>query len=228
MLEGTKISVTSIYKYVVPFGTPAPSAFVMGINIHRFMTNALGDQYAWLCWLVAIAGVIGMEGVGGLSSILVSRAYIKRRFDIMKLAIVAVIGYAAFVGIGIYTGDDSRALLVTVALTLLGYFVLALWDGMQTVKEEQADKLETLHAETELEKQRAATERAKARQTRNTNPDNLLLKNGNLPETFRPADWRKLPADERAKVKAMTTAEISQTYRVSERTARNWKAEATK
>jgi hypothetical protein len=224
MFEGFKFSVTSIYKYAVPFGTPAPSAFVMGINLHKFMVDALGGEYAWAAWIVAVAGVIGMEGVGGMSSILVSRAYVSGRFDIMRMAILAVLGYAAFVIIGISTGDDSRALIATVLLTLLGYFVLALWDGMQTLKDQRAEKIETLQSEIELEKERAKVARANARAAKNT--AKVSDEKEKVSETFG-ADWRKVTAEHRAKIAGMTTKQISETYRVSERTALNWRNNAT-
>jgi hypothetical protein len=40
-------------------------------------------------------------------------------------------------------------------------------------------------------------------------------------------DWRRVPQAEREKIAKMTTREISQTYRVSERTALNWQSYAS-
>jgi hypothetical protein len=166
MFETARFSITNVYKYLIPFGTPAPSAFVMGINLHKFMVSAIGTEYGWLAWLVAIIGVLGMEGVGGLSSILVSRSYVSKNYGIMRWAFLAVFGYAACVVVGIWTGGDSRAMVVTVVLTLLGYFVMAMWEGLQGFKEQHVEELDTLHAETELARQQASIARANARAAR--------------------------------------------------------------
>jgi len=150
--------ITDVYKYLVPFGTPAPSAFVMGISLYNYMANALSKDFAWLVLPIVIAGILGMEGVGGMSSILVSRAYVIKKWDIMGMAIVAVFGYAAFVAIGIYTGNDSVPLLMTVAMTLLGYGVMALFEGMQAEGEKVQAVIATTQSETErLEAQRKLT-----------------------------------------------------------------------
>lgn len=53
-------------------------------------------------------------------------------------------------------------------------------------------------------------------------------KPGKLPERKdKVSDWRKLNSDDRALITEMSVGEIQETYRASERTARNWKAAAS-
>ena len=53
---------------------------------------------------------------------------------------------------------------------------------------------------------------------------------GNLPESSgkmpRGNDWRNLPSEERATIPLLSTGQIASRYKVSERTARNWRARA--
>lgn len=171
--------VTQVYQIAIPFGTPAPSAFVMGISLHKYMVAALGGDYEWAAWIISVIGVLGMEGVGGMSSIMVSRAYTLRRWDIMIMAIIAVFGYAGFVGVGIYTGQDSMSILSTVALTLLGYFVLAIYDSIKSVQSQNT--LDLAKTQTDIEKMDAERKllNSKARLAASTGQvDSVHLSNG--------------------------------------------------
>jgi hypothetical protein len=51
---------------------------------------------------------------------------------------------------------------------------------------------------------------------------------GNLPEPSAPArlDWRRLPVEDRDRIRSMSTRQIVQEYQVEERTARNWRSAA--
>lgn len=173
--------ISVIYGYLAPYAAPVPSAYVLGVNVYHSIKLVSGDEYAWVAALAALVGMIGIEATGGLSAILVSRAFVQKSFSIMRLAILAVVAYAGFVAWGIYSSNESRPMITTVAITLLAYFVVALFEGMKEVDKQKHDTvslaLQSAQAralELEAEKELLEAERRK------TNSEIRLAKVSNL------------------------------------------------
>jgi len=133
-----EISITTIYGYIAPYAAPVPSAYVLGVNVYHSILTVSGADYWWLAAIAAFIGMVGIESTGGLSAILVSRAFVQKTWTIMSMAALAVIAYAIFVAWGIYSSSDSRPMITTVAITLLAYFVVALWEGMKALDNKQS------------------------------------------------------------------------------------------
>jgi hypothetical protein len=135
-----EVSISTIYGYVAPYAAPVPSAYVLGVNVYHSILTVTGQEYWWLAAIAAFIGMVGIESTGGLSAILVSRAFVQKSWSIMGLAMAAVVAYAVFVAWGIYSSDDSKPMITTVAITLLAYFVVALWEGMKALDQKKADE----------------------------------------------------------------------------------------
>lgn len=129
-----QFSISAIYSVVAPYAAPAPSMYVMGLNVYHSILDVAGPSQWVLAAFVALVGMIGIESTGGLSAILVSRAFVQKSWGTMKLALGAVSLYAGFVAWGIYSSDDSRPMISTVAITLLAYCVVALWEGLKALE----------------------------------------------------------------------------------------------
>ena len=131
--------VTFYYQYLAPYAAPVPSAYVLGVNVYHSILGVSGGDYWWLAALAAVIGMVGIESTGGLSAILVSRAFVQKSWSIMRLAMLAVVAYALFVAWGIYSSDESRPMITTVAITLLAYFVVALYEGLKEIEKKKQD-----------------------------------------------------------------------------------------
>ncbi|PKN92992.1 MAG: hypothetical protein CVU44_11210 [Chloroflexi bacterium HGW-Chloroflexi-6] len=136
-----EMSITTLYGYVAPYAAPVPSAVVLGVNVYHSILSVIGAEYWWLAAIAAFIGMVGIESTGGLSAILVSRAFVHKSWSIMGLAMAAVVAYASFVAWGIYSSEDSKPMITTVAITLLAYFVVALWEGMKTLDQMKAHEI---------------------------------------------------------------------------------------
>jgi len=144
------MDITKIYTMVAPYTAPAPSAYVLGVNVYHSILKVSGPDNWLLAGLVALVGMVGIESTGGLAAILVSKAYVNKSWSIMGMALVAVAAYAAFVGWGIYTGKESASMITTVAITLLCYLVIALQEGMKSIEGKQVHVLQATAAKTAL------------------------------------------------------------------------------
>jgi hypothetical protein len=175
-----EMSITTIYGYVAPYAAPVPSAYVLGMNVYHSILTVSGSEYWWLAALAAFIGMVGIESTGGLSAILVSRAFVQKSWSIMGLAMAAVVAYAGFVAWGIYSSDDSKPMITTVAITLLAYFVVALWEGMKVLDQQHKDETSTalMNSQTRAQELEAEVKRLEA-QRKLTNSEIRLAKASN-------------------------------------------------
>lgn len=88
------------------------------------------------------------------------------------------------------------------------------------IEAEKAAEIARVEAES---KQNLARIRAEAREKARQDAAQTVPQNGNLPES---SDWRKLPDEDKAVIKTLSSSEIMTRYGVSDRTARNWRKAA--
>lgn len=209
---------SKIQSIVAPLATPAAPALMLGNNLYTGMINA------GIPWGIALAGAItattGMELSGMLMCSMALKAFRRQAFGVMWLTIGGAAIYALFVFFGIYTAKNAGTFATMVFITLIAYLGSGVYQYFQDEFSDNEQGIKQTKAQASLIS-------AQARLTK-AGSSNVSLASENLPkvsESFG-SDWRRIPAEHRAKIAAMTTRQISETYRVSERTALNWQSYA--
>ncbi len=111
-----------------PFLTPAAPAMVFGAQLNQGMIAAGLPWY--LALLGACLGIAGMEMSGALMCSMAVKAYARRQWTAMLLAILGAIMYAVFVMAGVYTAKNSQTFVGLVLITLIAYLGSGLWQWM--------------------------------------------------------------------------------------------------
>lgn len=206
-----------------PYAAGSPPAVVLGINLYAAIINAAGSQFWWLALPVAFLGVAGMIATEVYTYQMAAEALAVRAWGAFILALLGAAVCTGFVMFGVYSGANTRALISNTAIAIAAYLALAIKRYLNTIRNQKTEthdhELETLTAKRLLTNAEARKAKAQAAQSK------VAEENQKVSESFG-TDWRRVPEVDRKKIAKMTTKEISQTYRVSERTALNWQAYA--
>jgi hypothetical protein len=217
-------NITDFVASALPWFAPLPTAWVIGAAV-----------VTWLGWPVPVAVVAALvvEGLG--LSVTTTALELwnynrgKRKIDPYAPAFVAIILVFFYFAVAIaltvlldtVSGLARYAPAIFPAFSLVAMLILAI----------RADHSRRLAA-IEAEKERRRAERKVSGKL----PDgqgSFRKVSGKLPDgqgSFRKvsgkSDWRNLPADDRSIIAEMGVEAIMETYQVTERTARNWRAAA--
>ena len=159
-----------------------------------------------------------MELSGALACSMAVLAYHKKDFKVMGISTASAFIYALFVMMGILQSQNTGTFASAVVISLVAYLMQGVWQSYN-------NKIRMAQAEADVQVRSMDAERKLINsQTRNAKVS------GNLPETYRNlpessggTDWRLLPEGDKRVIAGMSAREISKAYRISERTARNWK-----
>ncbi len=206
------MNITSLQSTLAPILAPIAPAVIFGNNLHAGMIH--DGINPTLALAASVLGTGGVELSGALACSMAVLAYHKRDYKVMGISTASAFIYALFVMMGILQSRNTGTFASAVVISLLAYLMQGVWQSYN-------NKIRMAQAETDLQVRSMDAERKLVNsQTRNAKVS------GKLPETFQNkggTDWRLVPAGDKAKIAGMSTREISDAYRVSERTARNWK-----
>ena len=206
------MNITSLQSTLAPILAPIAPAVLFGNNLHAGMIH--DGINPTLALAASVLGTGGVELSGALACSMAVLAYHKRDYKVMGISTASAFIYALFVMMGILQSRNTGTFASAVVISLVAYLMQGVWQSYN-------NKIRMAQAETDLQVRSMDAERKLVNsQTRNAKVS------GKLPETFRNTgrtDWRLVPAGDKAKIAGMSTREISDAYRVSERTARNWK-----
>lgn len=214
----------------IPIIAPAPPAVVIALQLYDEIMQIAHPDWWLLGAFAATLGMVGTIGAEMLAYKQALKALAEREIVPFIIALVGALTVSALVVWAVWRTDDSRPLVVSVIVAIVGYSVAASNDYLTQKKsrrQEQSDKsLAQTQALTELEKQRAKIAAADARKAKaESGAAKLLPAQPKVSESFA-NDWRHVPQAERVKIAQMTTQEIMSAYGVIERTAQNWKKNA--
>lgn len=205
------MNITNIQSIMAPILAPIAPAILFGNNLHAGMIA--DGVHPILAGAGAVLGTGGVELSGALACSMAVLAYHKRDYKIMWVSILASAIYAVFVMIGIMQARNTATFAGAVVISLVAYLMQGVWQSY-------TNKLRVEQTESDQRIKEMAEQR------RLTNAQTRQAKVGNFPklsETSGHTDWRNVPAEDKAKIAAMTTRQVQETYQVSERTALNWK-----
>lgn len=207
------MNITNLQSIIAPVLAPIAPAVLFGNNLHAGM---IADNVnPTIAGVAAVLGTGGVELSGALACSMAVMAYHRRDYKIMWVSIIAASVYAVFVMVGIAQARNTATFAGAVIISLVAYLMQGVWQSYN-------NKLRVEQAETDMQIARMEAERKLTNaQTRNAKAagGEIYTK---LSETFG-TDWRRVSLEDRHKIAKMTTNEIQQEYRVSERTAQNWK-----
>jgi hypothetical protein len=223
-----KLDITFLQSIVAPLATPAAPALVLGNQLYQgmIMTNV----HPFIAGIGATFSGLGMEATGALGFTMAIQAIVRKDFQRAALAMLGIAGYACFVILGLNTTPNATAFASLVMVTLSADLVSGIYQVGRSGERQQESAtdqtVKTLEAETRNINAKARLAKISGNiPAQSESIGNLPHPGGNLPETYR--DWRGVPDEHRRKMADMTPAQIQQEYRVSERTARNWKNHTT-
>lgn len=127
-----------LQSVIAPLATPvAPAAFLAN-EVYRAMM--IVNFPAWLALGCAIVTIAGIESTGALACVSAIRAWQRKSYTAMWIAIFGAVVYAAIVWAGIATMAEERARIfgVMVLLTLVAYAVYAMYTGFDKTDTEQS------------------------------------------------------------------------------------------
>lgn len=160
------MNLARIQSFIAPLATPvAPAAFLAN---EVFRAMSLVNFPAWLALLCAIVTIAGIESTGALACVSAIRAWQRKSYTAMWIAICGAVIYAAIVWAGIATMAEERARIfgVMVLLTLVAYAVYAMYTGFDKADSEQAEQaavsVGVMDAERKLTNARARLAKAGA------------------------------------------------------------------
>jgi hypothetical protein len=218
-------------KNFFPYFAGSPPALVMSYSLFNAIVASTNREWYWwlFAFLGALAGVVGIIATEIYIYRNAARAFADREYKTMAIMALGGVIITAMMIYVVYTGKDTRSLITSSVATLVCYIALAGETYLDTKKNNQQGAVDTdtvqtqnqvslLQAQAEIERQKASAERAKARQV---SGQKVTFENRKVSESFG-TDWRHVPVVDREKIARMTTKQISETYRVSERTALNW------
>jgi hypothetical protein len=218
------MKVTEIILQIFPWLTPIPTAWLIG--------RATSVHLQWPIPVAVIAALI-IEGLGfsAVAVALMLRNYnaSKRQKDpaaplwvaLVLVGVYFVTAVSLTILMDIIPGLAVYAPAIFPVFSLCGMTIAALYfDHRSRLTGIEAEK-----AERKAERKAAQLAGNNGKNgNRNFPVNSENSESGNLPElATNISDWRQLPADDKALIAGMSTAEIMQHYRVTDRTARNWR-----
>lgn len=209
------MNITNLQSMAAPILAPIAPAILFGNNLHAGMiadgVNPILANFG------AVLGTGGVELSGALACSMAVMAYHRKDYKIMAVSIAASVIYAWFVMVGILQARNSATFAGAVVISLVAYLMQGVWQSYN-------NKLRTEQAETDLRVKELDAQRklvnSQIRQAKTGGTRNESFTK--VSESFG-VDWRHVPQADRVKILSMTTEQIQADYRVSERTAQNWK-----
>jgi 4-amino-4-deoxy-L-arabinose transferase-like glycosyltransferase len=133
------MNLARLQSFIAPLATPAAPALLLANELYRIML--LVDIPAWLSLIAAGVAIVGVEFSGALMCYNAIRAWNRRSWGAMWLAIGGAMIYAVIVWAGIATMEQQRGRVfgVMVLLTLVAYLAYAIYAAFDTADRE-ADK----------------------------------------------------------------------------------------
>jgi hypothetical protein len=208
-----------------PYLAGSPPALMLALNLYKSVASVIDARLWIVAVLVAAVGVVGMMSVEiGIYKML-ARAFADGAWKISGIALAGALVVTGLIIFTVYTGANMRSMFSSTLVMLVGYLAIMVREYLETRNRQAAkavnEKLSVLDAETKLQWARNKALKLSQGETKVTG------EKAKVTESFGSTDWRRVAADERAKVATMTTREIQTAYQVSERTAQNWKKNAT-
>ncbi len=129
-----------IQALIAPLATPVAPALLLGNEMYRVML--LVDVDNWIALIAAIVAVVGLEFSGALTSYMAVKAWKRREWGAMTLAIFGALIYAAVVFGGIMIMPEQRAQVfgVAVLVTMVSYLGYGLYHSFQDATDERRDE----------------------------------------------------------------------------------------
>lgn len=167
------MNLARLQSFIAPLATPAAPALLLANELYRIML--LVDIPAWLSLIAAGIAIIGVEFSGALMCYNAIRAWNRRSWGAMWLAIGGAFVYAVIVWAGIATMPEQRGRVfgVMVLLTLVAYLAYAIYAAFDTADREAGkaalDAISTAAAQTELAEAQRRLTNAQTRQLKMSN-----------------------------------------------------------
>lgn len=134
------MNLPKIQALVAPLATPIAPALLLGNEMYRVML--LVDVANWIALIAAIVAVVGLEFSGALTSYMAVKAWKRREWGAMTLAIIGAVVYAVVVfgGISIMPEQRARVFGVAVLVTMVSYLGYGLYHSFQDATDEMRDE----------------------------------------------------------------------------------------
>jgi len=132
------INLPKLQSIIAPLATPAAPAVLLANEIYRVMIDV--NIPFWLAIGTATIALLGIESGGALMCHNGVRAWQRKSYGLMWVAIAGALVYAAIVWAGIATMPEARARILgtLVFLTLVGYAAYAIYSAVEDSEREAA------------------------------------------------------------------------------------------
>lgn len=155
-----------------PFAAGSPPAVVMAFGLYRAIIDA--GAWDWLAGIVALVGVVAMIATESYTYQIAARAFAEGERRAFVVAGLGALACSAMVVYAVWNGQNTRALITAVVISIILYVSMANKTYLDTRKDgrlevvtvqasQTAAQVDLLKAQAEIERQKASAEKAKAR-----------------------------------------------------------------
>jgi len=155
---------------LIPVFAPAPPAVIIGLQLYHEVLKAASDEWWLLAGFAAILGMVGTIGAEMLAYKQALRALAEREILPAIIAAIGALAASALIVWTIWRGEDSRPLVVAVVVAIIAYLINGVNAYIQEKRTRrqsvQDNSIRQIEAQAALEKERAKTAAAHARQAK--------------------------------------------------------------
>lgn len=211
---------------IAPYFSASPPAVVLGFSLYHAVLSVTGVGWEWFAALIALIGVLGMMTTEIYTYRKAAQAIALKQWGAFGLMLAGAMVCSGMIIVAVYSGGDSRSLIGSVVVAVIMYSATGADAYFKELEKEKARKERESKIEASRRRADARVAEAETKKAKLSNAEQKVSeKKEEVTETFG-NDWRRVPAEHRAKIAKMTVRQISERYRVSERTALNWQGYA--
>lgn len=200
---------------IAPIAAPAaPATMLVNILYADLIRETVNQNFALFA---AVSSGVGAEASGMIAAYVGIQAYRKKKYGLMMIAIMAFIAYASFMALGISAARNPMTMISTIVISIIAYLAVAMLTDLRSIQRDAQAETDRQIAAMDAERKLTNAQTRKAKAGSVTQNESYAK----VSESFG-ADWRHVPEEDRLKIAGMTTKQITESYRVSERTAQNW------
>jgi len=134
---------------LLPIAAPAPPAVIMGIMLYNEIIGASSPAWWAIAGIASLLGVVGMIGVEMYSYKQTMIAFARRETPAMIAALLGALLTSGLIIAAIYRSENSRPLVASVLIAIVGYIALSVRDYMATRQQAQNEHVAEANRETD-------------------------------------------------------------------------------
>lgn len=122
---------------IFPYGAGSPPALVLGLHLYTATVTATGEAFWPIAALVSSVGIVSMMGIEISTYKMLARAVAFREWAAAVLAFLGAVAVTGLIVFSVYTGADTKSLLSSTLVMLVGYLALMVREYLETNKRER-------------------------------------------------------------------------------------------